>query len=200
MSPSCFRIGLDWTWVLELVNDRVHPGLLSPATGKAVFLLHALLSWSQPNTSSALKNLEDSLAWHLRPSSSKAAQSLILLRKLLCVSYSHTVSKRFPGHWPAGKSFRELFLQVSEWVSEWKSLSRVQLFVTLRTSLPSSSVHGILQARILEWVATALLEGIFPTQGSNLVLLHWQADSLLTEPPGKPKFLQRRTLSYESRG
>ena len=49
-----------------------------------------------------------------------------------------------------------------------------------------SSVHGILQARILE--CPALLQGIFPTQGSNLHLLclllcrqilyplsHWEA-------------------------
>ena len=46
-------------------------------------------------------------------------------------------------------------------------------------SPPGSSVHGILQARILEWVAMpSLLQGIFPTQGSNQHLLHWQADSL----------------------
>ena len=35
----------------------------------------------------------------------------------------------------------------------------------------------------------ALLQGIFPTQGSNLRLLcflHWQEDSLPAEPPGKP--------------
>ena len=32
-----------------------------------------------------------------------------------------------------------------------------------------------------------LLQGIFLTQGSNLHLLHWQADSLSTELPGKPK-------------
>ena len=31
-----------------------------------------------------------------------------------------------------------------------------------------------------------LLQGIFPTQESNPCLLHWQADSLLSEPPGKP--------------
>ena len=37
---------------------------------------------------------------------------------------------------------------------------------------PGSSVHGILQATILEWVNHALLWGIFPTQGSNLGLLH----------------------------
>ena len=65
--------------------------------------------------------------------------------------------------------------------------SRVQLFVTLWTdcSLPGSSVHGILQARMLEWVCPwnspgkntgvgcySLLQGIFLTQGSNLGLPH----------------------------
>ena len=36
----------------------------------------------------------------------------------------------------------------------------------------------------------ALLQGIFPTQGSNLsllLLLHWQADSSPLAPPGKPQ-------------
>ena len=44
-------------------------------------------------------------------------------------------------------------------------------------SPPGSSVHGILQARILQ--CHFLLQGIFPTQGSNLCLLClllWQAD------------------------
>ena len=57
-------------------------------------------------------------------------------------------------------------------------------------SLPGSSVHEISQARILEWVDHALLQGIFPTQGLNtrlLCLLHWQAGSLPLAPPGKPK-------------
>ena len=41
------------------------------------------------------------------------------------------------------------------------------------SSPPSSSVHGILQARILESVSShSLLQGIFPTQGSNPGLLH----------------------------
>ena len=43
---------------------------------------------------------------------------------------------------------------------------------------PPDSVHGISQARILEWVANSFSRGIFPSQGSNLGLLHWQADSL----------------------
>ena len=33
-------------------------------------------------------------------------------------------------------------------------------------------VHGIFQARILEWVASFLLQGIFPTQGSDPDLPH----------------------------
>ena len=32
-------------------------------------------------------------------------------------------------------------------------------------SLPRSSTHGIPQARILEWVASALIQGILLTQG-----------------------------------
>ena len=39
-------------------------------------------------------------------------------------------------------------------------------------SLPGSSVHGILQARILEWAAISFSRGIFPTQGLNPCLLN----------------------------
>ena len=45
-------------------------------------------------------------------------------------------------------------------------------------SLPGSSVPGIFQARILEWVAIFSLQGTFLTGGSNPWLLYWQADSL----------------------
>ena len=39
-------------------------------------------------------------------------------------------------------------------------------------NLPGSSVHGILQTRILECVAIPLLQGIFPIQELNPDLLH----------------------------
>ena len=39
-------------------------------------------------------------------------------------------------------------------------------------SPPGFSIPGILQARILEWVAISFSRGIFPTQGSNLGLPH----------------------------
>ena len=56
------------------------------------------------------------------------------------------------------------------------------------SSLPGSSVPGISQARVLEWVAVSSSR-IFLTQGSYLslwCLLHWQAGSLPLVPPGKP--------------
>ena len=56
-------------------------------------------------------------------------------------------------------------------------------------SPPGSSVHGILQVRILEYVVISSSRRIFPIQVSKLGLLnllHWQADSLPLVPPGKP--------------
>ena len=52
---------------------------------------------------------------------------------------------------------------------------------------PGSSVHGIVQARILEWVAMPFSR-TFPTLGLNphlLYLLHWQVGSLPLVTPGK---------------
>ena len=54
--------------------------------------------------------------------------------------------------------------------------------------LPGFSVHGVLQAGILEWVAMPST-GSSLTQGSNahfLGLLHGQAGSLPLVLPGKP--------------
>ena len=50
------------------------------------------------------------------------------------------------------------------------------------SSPPGFPVPGILQARILKWVAMLSSRRIFPTQVSLL-----QADSLSSEPPGKSK-------------
>ena len=54
-------------------------------------------------------------------------------------------------------------------------------------SSPGSFVHGVLQARILEWVAMPSSREIFPTQGSNPWLLQLMLCRPITaEPPGKP--------------
>ena len=56
-----------------------------------------------------------------------------------------------------------------------------------------ATVHGVSKSRTrlsdFTFTFTFLLQGIFPTQGSNtclLCLLLWQAGSLLLVPPGKP--------------
>ena len=66
----------------------------------------------------------------------------------------------------------------------------VQLFVTLCTVFHQAPLSvGILQARILEWIAMSSW-GIFLTQGSNLHLLHRQMGSLPLAPPGNLKAMQ----------
>ena len=76
--------------------------------------------------------------------------------------------------------------------------SRLTLWDPLDYSPPSSSVHGILQERILQWVAMYLLQGILLTQGLNprlFCLQHWQAGSLPLVPSGKPHLRSYRLLN-----
>ena len=68
-------------------------------------------------------------------------------------------------------------------------------------SLPGSSVHGILQARIRGVSCHTLLQGIFPTQRSNLhlfCLLHPQAASIPLVPSGKPSLQNRPQFCQDS--
>ena len=59
-------------------------------------------------------------------------------------------------------------------------------------SPPGPSVHRILQARILEWLANRLLQGNLPDPGMEAGSPALQADSLLSEPPRKP--IAQRTV------
>ena len=54
-------------------------------------------------------------------------------------------------------------------------------------SLPGSSVHGVLQARLLEWVLPFSPPGDLPDPGIEPGSPALQADSLLSEPWGNPK-------------
>ena len=87
-------------------------------------------------------------------------------------------------------------------------------------SPPGSSVHGILQARILEWVAISfskncitpwnspgqntgvgsfsLLQGIFPTQGSNPGLPHCRQIIYQLSHKGSPRILECRAYPFSS--
>ena len=62
-------------------------------------------------------------------------------------------------------------------------------------SPPGSSVHGILQARKLEWVAIPI-SGDLPNPGIEPRSPTLQEDSLPAEPPGKPKNTGVGSLSF----
>ena len=58
-------------------------------------------------------------------------------------------------------------------------------------SPPGSSIHGILWARILEWVAISFSRGSSWPRDQTQVAL--QADTLTSEPPGKPSIICKNT-------
>ena len=83
----------------------------------------------------------------------------------------------------------------------WTTWSRSVVSDCLRPvdcSLPGPSVHGIFQARVLEWIAISFSKG--PTQGLNPGLPHRrQTDALPSEPPGKSNItLLKDFISSES--
>ena len=65
----------------------------------------------------------------------------------------------------------------------------------IHCSLPGSSIHGIFQARILEWVAISFSRGSSPPMDrpGSLALL---ADTLPSEPPGKLVEVMEFQLRY----
>ena len=89
---------------------------------------------------------------------------------------------------PSRKKLSFSFLMFVEHARMLSHFSHVlTVFDPMDCSRPGSSVHLILQARILEWVAISSSWGC--SQGSNLnllYLLHWQEGSLPLVPAGKP--------------
>ena len=64
--------------------------------------------------------------------------------------------------------------------------SYVQLFVTPWTVANQAPLSMGFSSKDTGVGCHSLLQGIFPTQGSKLHLLHWQVSSLSLGPPGKP--------------
>ena len=87
---------------------------------------------------------------------------------------------------------------------KWKLKVRVKLTQSCLTlcdpmdyTLSSSSVHGILQARILKWVAVPFTGGS-SQPGIRLRSPELRADSLPSEPPGKPKIKTEKSKNLSS--
>ena len=86
-----------------------------------------------------------------------------------------------------------IYVQITVCVCVCACAKSLQLCPTLcdpiDQRLPGCSVHGILQARVLEWVAMSSSRGSSQPRDQiqvSLSLLHWQADSLLLALPGRP--------------
>ena len=62
-------------------------------------------------------------------------------------------------------------------------------------SPPGSSVHGISQARVLEWVAISFSRDL-PNPGIEPRSPELQADSLPSEPPGEPKTIMELSFIF----
>ena len=91
---------------------------------------------------------------------------------------------QFCQHGPKAKNFE---------TSSFQSLSRLRLFATLWTI-----VHGILQARILEWVAFTSSRGSSQPRDRTQVS-HTAVDSLRAQAQGKPKNTEVGSLSLLQR-
>ena len=66
---------------------------------------------------------------------------------------------------PEGREPREPYTEFRG-ICSWSEVKVAQSCPTLYDPM-RYTVHGILQARILEWIAFPFSRGIFPTQGSN---------------------------------
>ena len=79
-----------------------------------------------------------------------------------------------------------------------QSLSCVQLGDPMECGSPGSSVHGIFQTRIIQWVAICYSRRISPNprdQTQSLASSALEAGFLTTVPPGKPPFRYITILS-----
>ena len=79
----------------------------------------------------------------------------------------------------------------------WVAPSCLTLYKPINCNPPDSSVHGISQARILEWVAVSFSRESSHPQVSNSHLFYWQVDSLPLSHLGSPEkgpFLSKKSF------
>ena len=76
--------------------------------------------------------------------------------------------------------------------------SRPALCNPVDCSPPGSSVHGILQGRILVWVAEASSRGSSRPRDQTRIFLHWRADSLPLNHLGRHTLFDFQFLDHES--
>ena len=87
---------------------------------------------------------------------------------------------QYMSHYPVTKKRRVYFIPEGE-----VAQSCPTLFDRVDCSLPGFSVHGILQARMLEWVTISFSRDL-PDPGIKPGSPALEADTITSEPPGKP--------------
>ena len=114
----------------------------------------------------------------------------------LCYSVSKTLKKNFKGiPWQSSGQNCTLSPPVCMYVYVLVAQSCPTLCDPIDCSPPGSSVHGIPQARILEWLPFPS-PGDLPDSGSKSGSPTLQADYLPSEPPEKPMKITVRTLNW----
>ena len=140
-----------------------------------VFLPPLLISSASVRSILFLSFIEPIFAWNVH------LVSLIILKRSLV--FPILLFSPIYLHWSLRKAFLSFlaFLWNSVFRCLYLSFSPLkvlsaQLCLTvcnfMDCSPPVSTVHGILQARILEWVVIRFSRWIFPSQGLNLDILH----------------------------
>ena len=134
-----------------------------------------------------------SLVWEDPLEKGKTTHSSILAWRIACKYTVHGVTKS--QMWLSNFHFHFFHFHMSVYVCVCSvTQSCPTLCDPMNCSLPGSSVHGILQERIMEWVA------ISSSRGSSwpclLSLLCWQGGFFTTVPPGNPLHIRYIIESY----
>ena len=109
-----------------------------------------------------------------------------------CLFWWFLLNMQFENHFSL--PFLRLFLDVCVHAKSLQSCPT--LCNPMDSSPPGSSVHGILQARILEWAASPSSRGSSRPSAETLIslcLLRWQAGSLSLAPPGECSYIHPNT-------
>ena len=149
------------------------------------------LKWGKRQEGTLSPYLESSMAPHCkvpRPSATHRGQSVFSLSgpsrapsPILSPETLLLVPPKHPLHLlpPPTLSSKEVIMSVAQ--SPWT------LCDPLDCSLPSSSLHGIFQAKNTGGGCNSLLQRIFAIQGSNPGLLHCRQTLYCLKKPGKPQ-------------
>ena len=134
--------------------------------------------------------------WTLSPSNQFSSPLSLLLSPFWSCYKNWTIAKMQElGYSHTNAEWKKPVLKSTCYITPfiWKKWSEVKWSCSVCPTLcdpidcgpPSSSVHGIFQARILEWVAISLSrESSWPRDWTHIPA--WHAEFLTTEPPGKP--------------